>query len=175
MKYIGKMAETESLLSTCCTVYIHFIFLLCTMYINSFMQMFHNNCSITLYITVNKKTVIFRSKTVYTGPLPQSYASFLHIFQLRSFQIIILQTFLIAIIIDNNIGKYLLTRQKIKKERNCEFLVKGHYFKIGLIPKAISIHQIPFGQIKLIDKSIVCQTFINFEAFYQFFGIFKNN
>jgi hypothetical protein len=76
---------------------------------------------------------------------------------LRSFQIIILQTFLIAIIIDNNIGKYLLTRQKIKKERNCEFLVKGHFFKIGLIPKAISIHQIPFGQMKFIDKSILCQ------------------
>jgi hypothetical protein len=94
---------------------------------------------------------------------------------LRSFQIIILQTFLIAIIIDNNIGKYLLTRQKIKKERNCEFLVKGHFFKIGLIPKAISIHQIPFGQMKFIDKSILCQTFINFEAFYQFLGIFKNN
>jgi hypothetical protein len=42
-------------------------------------QFNHNNCSITLYITVNKKTVIFRSKTVYTGPLSQSYASFLHI------------------------------------------------------------------------------------------------
>ena len=104
------------------------------------MQMFHNNCSITLYITVNKKSVIFRSKTVYTGPLPQLYGSFLHIFQLRSFQIIILQTFLIAIIINNNIGKYLLTRQNIKKERNCKFLVKGHYLKIGLIPMAISIH-----------------------------------
>ena len=102
------------------------------------MQMFHNNCSITLYITVNKKTVIFRSKTVYTGPLPQLYGSFLHIFQLRFFQIIILQTFLIAIIINNNIGKYLLTctRQKIKKERKYEFLVKWHYFKIGLIYKS---------------------------------------
>ena len=53
-----------------------------------------------MYITVNKKTVIFRSKTltVYTGPLPQLYGSFLHIFQFKSFQIIILQTFLIAII-----------------------------------------------------------------------------
>jgi hypothetical protein len=40
-------------------------------YIYSFMQMFHNNCSITLYITVNKQIVIFRSKTMYTGPLPQ--------------------------------------------------------------------------------------------------------
>ena len=139
------------------------------------MQMFHNNCSITLYITVNKKTVIFRSKTVYTGPLPQLYGSFLHIFQLRSFQIIILQTFLIAIIINNNIGKYLPTRQTIKKERNCKFLVKGHYFKIGLIPKAISIRKIPFGQMRFIDKSILCQTFINFEATYQFLGIFKNN
>jgi hypothetical protein len=106
------------------------------MYISSFMQMFHNNCCITLYITVNKKTVIFRSKTVYIGPLPQLYGSFLHIFQLRSFLIIILQTFLIAIIINNYIGKYLLTRQKIKKERSCEFLVKGHYSKIGLIPKS---------------------------------------
>jgi hypothetical protein len=48
--------------------------------------------------------------------------------------------------INNNIGKYLLTRPKIKKERNCKFLVKGHYFKIGLIPKAISIHKIPFGK-----------------------------
>jgi hypothetical protein len=133
------------------------------------------NCSITLYITVNKKTVIFRSKTVYTGPLPQLYGSFLHIFQLRSFQIIILQTFLIAIIINNNIGKYLLTRQNIKKERNCKFLVKGHYFKIGLIPKVISIRKIPFGQMRFIDKSILCQTFINFEATYQFLGIFKNN
>jgi hypothetical protein len=94
---------------------------------------------------------------------------------LRSFQIIILQTFLLAIIINNNIGKYLLTRQNIKKERNCEFLVKGHYFNVGLIPKAISIHKIPFGQMKLIDKSILCQTFINFEAFYQFLGVFKNN
>jgi hypothetical protein len=135
--------------------------------------MFHNNCSITLYITVNKKTVIFRSKTEYTGPLPQLYGSFLYTFQLRSFQIIILQTFHIAIIINNNIGKYLLTRQKIKKERNCKFLVKGHYFKIGLIPKAISIRKIPFGQMKFIDKSILCQTFINFEATYQFLGIFK--
>ena len=126
-----------------------FHFLLCTMYINSFMQMLHNNCSITLYITVNKKTVIFRSKSVYTGPLPQLYGSFLYIFQLRSFQIIILQTFLIAIIINNNIGKYLLTctRQKIKKERNCELLVKGHYFKIGLIPKAISIHKIRSNEV----------------------------
>jgi hypothetical protein len=53
------------------------------------------------------------------------FTCFLHIFQLRSFQIIILQTFLIAIIINNNIGKYLLIRKKIKKERNCEFLVKG--------------------------------------------------
>jgi hypothetical protein len=94
---------------------------------------------------------------------------------LRSFQIIILQTFLIAIIINNNIGKYLLTRQTIKKERNCIFLVKGHYFKIGLIPKAISIRKIPFGQMRFIDKSILCQTFINFEATYQFLGIFKNN
>ncbi len=145
------------------------------MYINSFMQMFHDKCSITLYITVNKKTVIFRSKTVYTGPLPQLYGSFLHIFQLRSFQIIILQTFLITIIIYNNIGKYLPTRQKIKKERNCEFLVMGHYFKIGLIPKVVSIHKIPFGQMKFIDKSILCQTFINFEAYYQFLGIFKDN
>jgi hypothetical protein len=51
----------------------------------------------------------------------------------------------------------------------------GHYFKIGLIPKAISIHKIPFGQMKFIDKSILCQTFINFEATYQFLGIFKNN
>jgi hypothetical protein len=41
--------------------------------------------------------------------------------------------------INNNIGKYLLTRPKRKKERNCKFLVMGHYFKIGLIPKAISI------------------------------------
>jgi hypothetical protein len=110
------------------------------------------NCSITLYITVNKKTVIFRSKTVYTGPLPQLYGSFLHIFQLRSFQIIILQAFLIAIIINNNIGKYLLTRQNVKKERNCKFLVKGHYFKIGLIPKAISIHRIPFVQKYLMPN-----------------------
>ena len=139
------------------------------------MQMFHNNCSITLYITINKKTVIFRSKTVYTGPLPQLYGSFLHIFQLRSFQIIILQTFLIAIIIINNIGKYLLTMQKKKKKRKCEYLVKGHYFKICLIPKGISIHKIPLGQRKFIDKSILCQTFINFEATYQFLGIFKNN
>jgi hypothetical protein len=77
--------------------------------------------------------------------------------------------------INNNIGKYLLTRPKIKKERNCKFLVKGHYFKIGLIPKAISIHKIPFGQMMFIDKSILCQTFINFEAFYQFLGIFLNN
>jgi hypothetical protein len=29
--------------------------------------------------------------------------------------------------------------------------------------------------MKFIDKSILCQTFINFEAFYQFLGIFKNN
>jgi hypothetical protein len=94
---------------------------------------------------------------------------------LRSFQIIILQTFLLAIIINNNIGKYLLTRQNIQKERNCEFLVKGHYFKVGLIPKAISIHKIPFSQMKFIDKSILCQTFINFEAFNQFLGIYKNN
>jgi hypothetical protein len=112
---------------------------------------------------------------MYTGPLPQLYGSFLHIFQLRSFPIIILQIFLIAIIINNNIGKYLLTRQKIKKERDCEFLVKGHYFKIGLIPKAINIHKISFGQMKFIDKSILCQTFINFEVFYQFLGIFLNN
>jgi hypothetical protein len=41
----------------------------------------------------------------------------INIFQLRSFQIIILQTFLIAIIINNNIGKYLLTRQNIKKRK----------------------------------------------------------
>ena len=129
--------------------------------------------AVLLRTLVNKKTVIFRSKTVYTGPLPQLYGSFLHIFQLRSFQIIILQTFLIAIIINNNIGKYLLIRKKIKKERNCEFLVKGHYFKIGLIPKAISIHKIPIGQMKFIDKSILCQTFINFEAFYQFLRNFK--
>jgi hypothetical protein len=94
---------------------------------------------------------------------------------LRSFQIIILQTFLIAIIINNNIGKYLLTRQNIKKERICKFLVKGHYFKIGLIPKAISIHKIPFGEMKFIDKNILCQTFINFEVTYQFLRIFKNN
>ena len=116
-------------------------------------------------------------KRLFSGrkPCTQLYGSFLHIFQLRSFQIIILQTFLIAIIINNNIGKYLLTRQKIKKERNCELLVKGHYFKIGLIPKAISIHTIPFGQMRFIDKSILCQTFINFEAIYQFLGIFKNN
>jgi hypothetical protein len=73
-----------------------------------------------MYITVNKKTLFSGRKqlTVYTGPLPQLYGSFLHIFQLRFFQIIILQTFLIAIIINNNIGKYLLTRQNIKKERN---------------------------------------------------------
>jgi hypothetical protein len=116
--------------------------------------MFHNNCSITLYITVNKKTVIFRSKTVYTGPLPQLYGSFLHIFQLRSFQIIILQTFLIAIIINNNIGKYLFTRQNIKKERNCKFLVKGHYFKIGLIPKVISIRK---KKISIFDMYIPCE------------------
>jgi hypothetical protein len=110
-------------------------------------------------------------------PCTQLYGSFLHIFQLRSFQIIILQTFLIVIIINNNIGKYLLTctRQKIKKERNCEFLVNGHYFKIGLTPKTISIHNIPFGQMRFIDKSILCQNFINFEAFYHFLGIFKNN
>jgi hypothetical protein len=47
--------------------------------------------------------------------------------------------------------------------------------KIGLIPKAISNRKIPFGQMKFIDKSILCQTFINFEATYQFLGIFKNN
>jgi hypothetical protein len=29
--------------------------------------------------------------------------------------------------------------------------------------------------MKFIDKSILCQTFINFEATYQFLGIFKNN
>ena len=93
------------------------------------MQMFHNNCSITLYITINKKTVIFRSKTVYTGPLPQLYGSFLHIFQLRSFQIIILQTFLIAIIINNNIGKYLLTRQNIKKRKKLLIFGQGALFQ----------------------------------------------
>ena len=27
--------------------------------------------------------------------------------------------------------------------------------------------------MKFIDKSILCQTFINFEATYQFLGIFK--
>jgi hypothetical protein len=54
-------------------------------------------------------------------------------------------------------------------------LVKGHYFKIGLISKAISIRKIPFGQMKFIDKSNLCQTVINFEATYQFLGIFKNN
>jgi len=46
---------------------------------------------------------------------------------------------------------------------------------ICLIPKAISIHKIPFGQMKFIDKSILCQTFINFEALYQFLRIFLNN
>jgi hypothetical protein len=93
---------------------------------------------------------------------------------LRSFQIIILQTFLIAIIINNNIGKYLLTMQKNKKRKKVRILVKGHYFKIDLIPKAIGIHKISFGQ-KFMDKSILCQTFFNFEATYQFLGIFKNN
>ena len=29
--------------------------------------------------------------------------------------------------------------------------------------------------MKFIDKSILCQTFINFEALYQFLGIFKNH
>jgi hypothetical protein len=29
--------------------------------------------------------------------------------------------------------------------------------------------------MKLIDNSILCQTFINFEASYQFLGVFKNN
>jgi hypothetical protein len=69
------------------------------------MQMFHNNCSITNIIkctlqSIRKRLFSGRKQlTVYTGPLPQLYGSFLHIFQLRSFQIIILQTFLIAIII----------------------------------------------------------------------------
>jgi hypothetical protein len=65
---------------------------------------------------------------------------------------------------NNNIGKYLLTRQNIKKRKKLLILVKGHYFKIGLIPKAISIHKIPFGQMKFIDKSILCQTFINYKV-----------
>ena len=43
------------------------------------------------------------------------------------------------------------------------------------IPQVNRIAPIPFGQMKLTDKSILCQTFINFEATYQFLGIFKNN
>lgn len=43
------------------------------------------------------------------------------------------------------------------------------------IPQVNRIAPIPFGQMKFTDKSILCQTFINFEATYQFLGIFKNN
>ena len=76
-----------------------------------------------------RKRLFLGRKTVYTGPLPQLYGSFLHIFQLRSFQIIILQTFLIAIIIDNNIGKYLLTRQNIKKRKKLQIFGQGALFQ----------------------------------------------
>ena len=140
------------------------------------------NCSITLYITVNKKTVIFRSKTVYTGPLPQLYGSFLHIFQLRSFQIIILQTFLIAIIINNNIGKYLLTRQKRKKLRifgqvallqNWSYLqkwlvsIKFHLVKWGLLIK------VSYAKLSLILKRLISfWEFLKIIDFLAFFIIF---
>ena len=85
----GNLSKCVMLCSVNMICIYKFHFLLCISI--HLMQMFHNNCSITLYITVDKKTVIFRSKTVYTGPLPQWYGSFLHIFQLRFFQIIILQ------------------------------------------------------------------------------------
>ena len=60
--------------------------------------MFHNNCSITNILKCTLQSIrkrLFSGRkplTVYTGPIPQLYGSFLHIFQLRSFQIIILQT-----------------------------------------------------------------------------------
>lgn len=156
------------------------------MYIYSFMQMFHNNCSITLYITVNKKTVIFRSKTVYTGPLPQLYGSFLHIFQLRSFQIIILQTFLIAIIINNNIGKYLLTRQKIKKKKKeiANFWSRGTTSKLVLFQKqsiSIKFHlvkwslliKVSYAKLSLILKRLISfWEFLKIIDFLAFFIIF---
>jgi hypothetical protein len=58
---------------------INFIFVV---YINSFMQMFHNNCSITNIIkctlqSIRKRLFSGRKQlTVYTGPLPQLYGSF---------------------------------------------------------------------------------------------------
>jgi hypothetical protein len=48
-----------------------------------------------------------------------------------------------------------------------------HLLKLPAV--SFRIHKIPLGQRKFIDKSILCQTFINFEATYQFLGIFKNN
>ena len=131
------------------------------------------NCSITLYITVNKKTVIFRSKTVYTGPLPQLYGSFLHIFQLRSFQIIILQTFLIAIIINNNIGKYLLTRQNIKKERNWNFWSRGTISKLVLFQKrsvSIKFHLVKWSlliKVSYAKLSLILKRLISFWEFFK--------
>jgi hypothetical protein len=71
-----------------------YIFHFFVVYIYSFMQMFHKNCSITLYITVNKKMVIFRSKTVYTGPLPQLYGSFCTFFNWDLFKLLFCKHFL---------------------------------------------------------------------------------
>jgi hypothetical protein len=69
---------------------------------------------------------------------------------LRSFQIIILQTFLIAIIINNNIGKYLLIRKKNKKRKKLRIFGQGvitQYFQ--------NIISIAKGEItlNLLDKN----------------------
>jgi hypothetical protein len=122
------------------------------------MQMFHNNCSNTLYITVNKKTVIFRSKTVYTGPLPQLYGSFLHIFQLRFFQIIILQTFLIAIIINNHNKKWNLYIHIMFTEHSITHLLQSPALSF---PRVIIIS--PF--FKTIYNKIVVHFYICWNNF----------
>jgi hypothetical protein len=80
-----------------------------------------------------KKSIIFKNSQKLIKRLKINESFFLHIFQLRSFQIIILQTFLIAIIINNNIRKYLLTCTRQKRKKKLRILVKGHHFKISLI------------------------------------------
>ena len=121
---------------------------------------------------------------MYIGPLPQLYGPFLHIFQLRSFQIIILQTFLIAIIVNNNIGKYLFSRQKIKKKKEiANFCSREITSKLVLFQKrsvSIKFHMVKWSLLIKVSYAKLLLIFMRFISFWEFktnnwfFNLFHN-
>ena len=103
------------------------------------------------------------------------WALFAH-FRIEIFSNYYSSIFLIAIIVNNNIGKYLLSRQKIKKKKEiANFWSRGTTSKLVLFQKrsvSIKFHLVKWS---LLIKVSYAKLLLIFRRFISFWEFKKNN